>query len=42
MRKKGSYHKNRPFRLIAVAALRFVKSYLNDIAPKVDRQNINI
>lgn len=32
MRKKGSYHKNRPFRLLAVAALRFVQSYLNDIA----------
>ena len=32
MRKKGSYHKNRPFRLLAAAALRFVRSYLNDIA----------
>lgn len=31
MRKKVSYHKNRPFRLLAVAALRFVQSYLNDI-----------
>ena len=32
MRKKGSYHKNRPFRLLVAAALRFVQSYLNDIA----------
>ena len=32
MRKKGCYHKNRPFRLLAAAALRFVRSYLNDIA----------
>ena len=31
MRKKGSYHKNRPFRLLVAAALRFVQSYLNDI-----------
>ena len=33
MRKKGCYHKNRPFRLLVAAALRFVQSYLNDIAP---------
>ena len=32
VRKKGSYHKNKPFRLLAVAALFFVQSYLNDIA----------
>lgn len=32
MRKKGCYHKNRPFRLLVAAALRFVQSYLNDIA----------
>ena len=31
MRKKGCYHKNRPFRLLVAAALRFVQSYLNDI-----------
>ena len=35
MRKKGSYHKNRPFRLLVAAALRFVQSYLNDIAARV-------
>ena len=35
MRKKGCYHKNRPFRLLVAAALRFVQSYLNDIAFKV-------
>lgn len=29
--KKGSYHKNRPFRLLAVADLHFARSYLNDI-----------
>ena len=34
MRKKGCYHKNRPFRLLVAAALRFVQSYLNDIAIK--------
>ena len=32
MRKKGCYHKNRPFRLLVAAALRFVQFYLNDIA----------
>ena len=31
MRKKGCYHKNRPFRLLVAAALRFVQFYLNDI-----------
>lgn len=31
--KKGSYHKNKPFRLLAVAALFFVQSYLNDMMP---------
>ena len=31
MRKKGCYHKNRPFRLLVEAALRFVQFYLNDI-----------
>ena len=35
MRKKGCYHKNRPFRLLVAAALRFVQSYLNDIAARV-------
>ena len=35
MRKKGCYHKNRPFRLLVAAALRFVQSYLNDIAFKI-------
>ena len=39
MRKKGSYHKNRPFRLLVVAALRFVQFYLNDIAHTVDTAN---
>ena len=29
MRKKGCYHKNRPFRLLVAAALRFVQSYLD-------------
>ena len=28
MRKKGCYHKNRPFGLLVAAALRFVQSYL--------------
>ena len=37
MRKKGCYHKNRPFRLLVAAALRFVQSYLNDIARQVDK-----
>jgi len=32
MRKKGSYRKNKLFCLLAAAALRFVQSYLNDIA----------
>ena len=32
VRKKGSYRKNKPFCLLAVAALFFVQSYLNDIA----------
>ena len=32
MRKKGSYRKNKLFCLLAVAVLRFVQSYLNDIA----------
>ena len=40
MRKKGSYHKNRPFRLLAVAALRFVQSYLNDIERAGDKLRI--
>ena len=31
--KKDQYHKNRPFRLLAVAALRFVQSYLNVMMP---------
>ena len=31
MRKKGSYRKNKLFCLLAAAALRFVRSYLNDI-----------
>ena len=31
MRKKGCYHKNRPFSLLVAAALRFVQFYLNDI-----------
>ncbi len=35
MRKKGCYHKNRPFRLLVAAALRFVQSYLNDIGVEV-------
>ena len=38
MRKKGSYHKNRPFRLLVAAALRFVQSYLNDIASMRDSE----
>ena len=38
MRKKGCYHKNRPFRLLVAAALRFVQSYLNDIAQEVDKE----
>lgn len=32
MRKKGSYRKNKLFCLLAATALRFVQSYLNDIA----------
>ena len=39
VRKKGSYHKNKPFRLFAVAALFFVQSYLNDIDHKRQIQN---
>lgn len=39
MRKKGCYHKNRPFRLLVAAALRFVQSYLNDIDLKADIRN---
>ena len=42
MRKKGCYHKNRPFRLLVAAALRFVQSYLNDIAHRVDKQRVKI
>lgn len=38
MRKKGSYHKNRPFRLLVAAALRFVQSYLNDIDAEWDSE----
>ena len=38
MRKKGCYHKNRPFRLLVAAALRFVQSYLNDIASMRDSE----
>ena len=41
MRKKGSYHKNRPFRLLVAAALRFVQSYLNDIAFMRDSEKTN-
>lgn len=40
MRKKGSYHKNRPFRLLVAAALRFVQSYLNDIDLTGDTSNM--
>ena len=40
MRKKGCYHKNRPFRLLVAAALRFVQSYLNDIAPDTGVSNL--
>ena len=38
MRKKGSYRKNKLFCLLAAAALRFVQSYLNDIANKTDKE----
>ena len=40
MRKKGCYHKNRPFRLLVAAALRFVQSYLNDIAQMVGGEDV--
>ena len=39
MRKKGSYRKNKLFCLLAATALRFVQSYLNDIAHKGIREN---
>ncbi len=42
MRKKGCYHKNRPFRLLVAAALRFVQSYLNDIAPDMGVSNLQL
>lgn len=38
MRKKGSYRKNKLFCLLAAAALRFVQSYLNDIASMRDSE----
>ena len=42
MRKKGCYHKNRPFRLLVAAALRFVQSYLNDIEHTVQIINLHL
>ena len=38
MRKKDSYRKNKLFCLLAAAALRFVQSYLNDIASMRDSE----
>ena len=38
MRKKGSYRKNKLFCLLAAATLRFVQSYLNDIASMRDSE----
>ena len=38
MRKKGSYRTNKLFCLLAAATLRFVQSYLNDIASMRDSE----